>query len=543
VIRTAREGLAVLGSYVVLTLVMTWPAAIRFSTDIIGVDRDAWQNVWNLWWFKRALFEEMVNPYFTAYLHHPHGVSLWFHTLTPFNGLLGLPLLSVFTVAQTYNILVFFSLVSTGLTTYLLARYLTGSVWAAWVAGLVMTFSPYHLSRALGHLNLLSIEWMPLYVLCLLKMGEDSSRRWTLLASLFLVLSTLCSWYQLYHLVMFSAIFIIYKRWSEPDTFRQHRVGWRVVTSISLGLLVLTPLLVPISQASTEFGLQGYIFSADLVSFFVPGWLSTWGREAFEPVWSSFSGDPRMSVNYLGYLSLILALTAWRGSREKVRFWAVSALVFSILALGPRLLVMGNETIPMPDLLLRSFVPFYWLQRAPERLTVLVMLSLAVMVAFALVQLTRGTGPAKRRAVCVGVGLLVCLEYLSLPFPTMSSAVPDFVSEMAQEKKQYAVIDATEQGQFHATVHGKPLVGGYISRYPEAASQFLEQTPIVSTLLRNGFPPKSEDAEEALELMQRYNIRYVLVRPGTFEFLLQERLGLEPIYQSTDLDVYQLISE
>jgi hypothetical protein len=541
--RTVRESLAVLSSYVVLTLVMTWPAVNRFSTHIIGADRDAWQNVWNLWWFKKALLEEVTNPYFTSYLHHPNGVSLWFHTLTPFNGLLAVPLLSIFTAAQTYNILVFFSLVATGATTYLLARYLTGSPWAAWVAGLIFTFSPYHFSRALGHLNLVSIEWMPLFVLCLLKIGEDSSRRWTLLASLFLLLSTLCSWHQLSHLVMFSIVFVIYKRWKEPDSFRQYRVGWRVASSLTLTLLALSPLLIPIASAGSEFGLQKRVFSADLTSFFVPGWLSIWGREAFEPVWSHFNGNPRMSANYLGYLSLTLAFMAWRGNREKVRFWGVSALVFAILALGPWLLVLGTKTVPLPDLLLRSFVPLYWLQRAPERLTVLVMLSLSIMVAFALVQMTGSMTFAKRRIVCLIIGLLVCLEYLSLPFPTMSSAVPEFVFKMAQDKEPYAVIDTTGKGEFHSTVHGKPLVGGYISRYPRSASRFLLETPIVSTLLRRGPPLEPRDVEEALELMRHYNIRYVLVEPGTYELLFRERLGLEPVHESADLWVYQLTSD
>src|SRR6185503_3966667 len=34
------------------------------------------------------------------------------------------------------------------------------------VAGFIFTFSEYHFSHAQGHLNLLSMEWIPLFVLC-----------------------------------------------------------------------------------------------------------------------------------------------------------------------------------------------------------------------------------------------------------------------------------------------------------------------------------------------------------------------------------------
>ena len=435
---------------------------------------------------------------------------------------------------------VLFSLVATGISSYLLARYLTGSPWAAWVAGLIVSFCPYHLSRALGHLNLVSIEWMPLYILCLLKLSEERSWRWIALAVFFLVLSTLCCWYQLYQLLLFTALLVVFKRWHEPQLFREKRFAWSTALVLTLALVALSPLLIPIASQGGEFSLQRRIFSADLTSFWVPGWLSTWGRQTFQPVWSSFAGDPRMSANYLGYIALFLAIVAWRRMNRKVRFWGLSALVFWVLALGPWLTVLGRETIPLPDLILREALPFYWLMRAPERLTLLVVLSLSVMSAYTVADFTRSMSRLKRACICFSIGVLICLEYLALPFPTMASDVPDFVYGMAQDREQYAIIDTTGRSEFHATFHGKPWVGGYISRYPKEAELFLERTPVVATLLRNRPLPSVQEVPGALELMRQLNIRYVLVQRGSHHDLLHDRLGLLPVHEAGEIAVYDL---
>ena len=55
-----------------------------------------------------------------------------------------------------------------GYATYLLVRHLTGMRAAAFVAGLIFAFCPYHFAHLLGQLNLVSLQWIPFYVLALL---------------------------------------------------------------------------------------------------------------------------------------------------------------------------------------------------------------------------------------------------------------------------------------------------------------------------------------------------------------------------------------
>jgi hypothetical protein len=92
--------------------------------------------------------------------------------------------------------MVVLSFVLSGLGVYYLVLYLSHNRWGAMVAGLVFSLSPYHFLRLeLGHLNLSSMQWIPFYILFLLKFVDQGRRRFAFLSILFMVLNALSSWY------------------------------------------------------------------------------------------------------------------------------------------------------------------------------------------------------------------------------------------------------------------------------------------------------------------------------------------------------------
>ena len=88
-----------------------------------------------------------------------------------------------------------------------LAHYVTADKKASFFSGLVFGFSAYHFARAWGHLNLVSIQWIPFYVLFLLKMRKEPSLKNVFLAVFFLVLSAL--WAD-FHYAVFLGLFTFY---------------------------------------------------------------------------------------------------------------------------------------------------------------------------------------------------------------------------------------------------------------------------------------------------------------------------------------------
>jgi len=158
--------------YLIVTLAFTWPLALNFTRAIPGDGFDGWQNYWNLWWMKVALLEKHTWPFFTDLLYHPTGVGLLFHTLNPFNGLLSLPVQVAFGLFAAYNAVVLFSFTLAGLGAYLLARQMLGpqsSRLAAFAAGAIFTFAPVHIAHLLGHMQVISLEWLPFFALYLLR--------------------------------------------------------------------------------------------------------------------------------------------------------------------------------------------------------------------------------------------------------------------------------------------------------------------------------------------------------------------------------------
>ena len=173
-----RRALVVHGgagaAYLGLTMLVTWPLVLNFATAVPG-GGDSWQFYWNLWWIERALVELQTSPFFTTLVHFPHGSDLYFHTLNLLPSVLVMPVVALFGLAVGYNVIAFAGFVLGGYGAYRLAHYLlpdgnaTERHLAAFVAGAAFTFTSYHVVHLLGHLDMMSVQWLPLYALFLFK--------------------------------------------------------------------------------------------------------------------------------------------------------------------------------------------------------------------------------------------------------------------------------------------------------------------------------------------------------------------------------------
>lgn len=160
-----RHHLLALLGYMALTALLTYPLIREFSRAIPGDGFDGWQNVWNIWWVKRALLVDGSNPYFTRLLDYPAGVYLYFHTLNIFNGLTFLPVTLNAGNLVAYNVAAAFSFIAGGYGAYLLAlRAIKAAIptplvertsihLAAFLGGFIFAFSPYHMAHLLGHMH------------------------------------------------------------------------------------------------------------------------------------------------------------------------------------------------------------------------------------------------------------------------------------------------------------------------------------------------------------------------------------------------------
>jgi hypothetical protein len=279
---------------------------------------------------------------------------------------------------------------------------------------------------------------------------------------------------------------------------------------------------------------------------------------------------------FLGWVTLALALLGAFAMRRKVAPWIWVAVVFGLLVLGPLLQINGRfrfsvdsllpegVTFPLPFALLH-YIPFVSANRAPNRNSIVLMLALAVLAGFGVSQLliwlgrrgltrdvegrreveqgdqaARASAPQKVSMPAVGSAAVVILlvaailiEHLSIPMPTTDATIPTVYRNIAAEPGDFAIMQlplgwrnsfgvlGSEQTnlQYFQTAHGKPIIGGNISRAPAFKMDYFARIPLFKALtdleMYKDVAPDVDAAARAQagSLMSLYDVRYLVTTP------------------------------
>lgn len=559
-----RRHLLVIGFYTLLTLYVIYPVLPTFAASLPGMgiaQSDAWQNTWNIWWTQRALFAG-ENPYTTTMILHPYGASLYIHPLNIVTTLLVLPVQLGFGAIAAYNAAVLLGFVLTGYGVYLLALRLIANHWIAWFAGAVVAFSPFHLIRlADGHLSWITIQWIPFFMLFLLDALETHRRRSILAAALFLIATTLTSWYLGLYAMVFTALLVVVRM---PAVLRARAWQRELTTLLGIGAATfvgLAPVLLPTIaeyQASFQRGSAGWdrlivAHSADLVDLVFPTTL--------HPVWGDAAHGWHHAMRHgiwgwqitPGFVVLLLALigsaTHWRATRN----WVIIVVALYILALGPRLVVLGHNTgIPLPYELL-SPIPGISTARRPNHLIVVMLPLIAVLAGYGLRFLS-----TQRPWGLVATPVMITLaayELLVLPLPAMMFDMHPIYADLRNQPG--AVLELplghrSAEPMKSQFIHERPTVGGYLSRTPDVPI-FMQTVPWARALneiepYEPDIVPQPDDA--AHQAMSYYDIRTIIIHlqhhslltgdAAALQMLLREMLPAQETYRDAEVVVYQV---
>lgn len=552
--RDASTHVVVLLGYTVLALVFTYPLIARIGDVLIGRGNDLWIFQWNNWWIRKA-WVEGLNVYYTPYMFHPQGAPLYFHSFSWFNSALWMVLRPLVGTVAAHNLTVLLGYITSGYTMYLLVRTLTDSQLGAFLAGVVFAFFSH---RGVNHLHLFSIQWMPLVILCLIQLDRTGRLLYGVGGGIALGLSALCGWQQLLLLGLWIASWLTYntvaKRWENP---RRTLVGLSVTFGICL--LLTGPLLWPITskglfqgEASLTAGALGE-GGTDLLTYFVP--------DDDHPLirWGLLSGlhdrlyDVESGRNFAGLAAIALIIRAISNRRKESAFWALGALSFGILALGPELHVNGVvfPAIPMPYRLLDATLLGRILRR-PARLNIVVSLFTAVLTGIGAADVLGQLVHHRRRYALFGLlAVVVFAEQTVLPFRTAVPFQSDFFDQLRREAGRFAVADfpigylAHDKWYMYAqTLHERPMIGGHVSRVPPQAHDFIDRVPVLREA-RGGAPEAGEldDVSRQLGPLVGANVRYVILhkdRASSSRVNTWRRwFGVKPYYEDQRLVVFR----
>jgi len=521
--------LLILCGFVILTAGLTYPLVWHLSDSLPGFPpEDNFHYLWELWYPAHAIFERHTSPFVDPYIYSPFGFDLILNQdLSPATVLLFAPVTFLLGEVVTYNLIVLMSFPLTAFGTYLLCRELWGSRLAAIVAGTIAGFCTYRVTHALGHLSIVTTQWIPFFLYYVERSVSHPTPRNGVLAGVFYSLSALVTWYYAVGCAV-AALVYLSVRLTTSDR-RPRELVRPAAAAIFVTLVLVTPFIVPYARVVVSGEMtsrpvaEQAMYSASLADFFIPAVSHPlWGR-AVSQLWRTRGNGEWLAEwqVYLGIVPLVLALVGMRAPRTRT-VWAVIAVGVTtlIIALGPLLqpthasaggpaIASWIWRIPLPVRVV-ALVPPFSLLRAWSRMAFFVEIAVALLAARGLLLLLQRPPRVISRWPLVW---RVALTAAALALTTVDTLAVPYARSSVQPRPVDIWL-STQPGDF-ATVEFPILGDGW-----SGPTMYRRRVTGKRTVLGYGRHPPNEDfwpmlsrfpATESLDLLRWWGVRYVLV--------------------------------
>jgi hypothetical protein len=453
--------------FVFLAVAHTWPLAMRPATLSRSDNGDTILNEWIMAWVAHQAPRDPLHL-FDANIFHPNRDTLAYSEPLLVQSALGAPVMWLGgSPVLAYNLVLIAGLALTGWTTSFVVGRWTGDYSAGLLAGALAGVNAHTLTRV-PHMQAQHAEFLPLALFALDRVLATPSLRHALSLALWFVLQALTSIYFL----VFTAFAMVTAAVVRLDAWlggRRWRVALALAVSAAVAALALLPVLLPYWRVSTGQGLTRSLADASMYSATWSDYLMTPGR-FHRAVWSErfVGGTAALFPGLVGLaLTATAVLTGVAFRDPRARMCLAMGLVALALSFGTRL--PGYAT-------LYELVPLLQAIRAPARIGYLVIVAVAVLAGFGLVQLRRRVAARSWPAVAFVTITLATLEPFVAPL-TFSEAAPiPAIYDRLRPIAGAVVVELplpqpraffhNARYLMHSTRHWKPMLNGYSGFVP-----------------------------------------------------------------------------
>lgn len=408
-----------------LTLVFFGPVLIRASSYSEG--GDAMFNAWTLGRDQRCILRQACPNYSDGNIYFPNKDSMLYSETQLSAGFLTLPFYFINdNPIFSYNMWMILSVLFSGIFMYLLAKFLTKNNEAISILlALVFEFAPLKMT-AMGHLQNLSIFYLPLIILLFLKYlsAKDSKKGYLVGAFIAMVLLFYASWYQMVFGLMVIGPLLL--GLLVAKAYNAKRIGILALVSI-LAIITTLPLakeyvrFSKTNNATFQIAEQA-LFSSSLKDYGIPYASTLEGKlyyklrpnsqiNSYNPDSSSFHGYSVYLLVAAVFVFILTKIGRKQFPKTDVKllfvFYGIAAIGF-VASLGP-LLKAGKDfaytipgitqsvVLPMPYILVDKFLPQLSFIRAIGRASVIMLFAMLCILAIAAILLKKL--PRKQRIV------------------------------------------------------------------------------------------------------------------------------------------------
>lgn len=277
---------------------------------------------------------------------------------------------------------------------FFLAYYITENILASVISGFFYAFSYPRLSQ-IGHMPMVSSQWIPLFVLFLLKYLEKGSRKSILLVCVLYILNITSSMYFGVFVLLYVLIAVIIEcfHWIRNRSWALFkRISFQTILFAIPTLIILCLVLFPYIRLKAEYpGIQrpfddAVRFSAQLIDYLTILPTSLIARLNIFP--TATNEKPLYPTVTLLILALCGIYFGWKKQKKYVIFFTLSGITALLLSFGPYIDIIDHQILQfrltMPYYYLYQAVPILQIIRVPARLSIIFILSLSVLSGIAL---------------------------------------------------------------------------------------------------------------------------------------------------------------
>ncbi len=464
------------GIYAGLTVLLFAPMLDVFTRNMIGAPGDNTACYWTLnWAYDHVLLGHQGIGHINDILY-PEGSNFYLHAWSFYNLYLFFGLRSLFEPVTCYNILILHSFVLAGAGAYLLSKYFFRNHWLALLAGLLFAFNPAHIERAMHHMNISTIQFIPFFVLFYIRLIREGSWSNFLLTAVFLLCNALVDWNYLIFCVWFMLFAYIYlairrKKWWLKDVLLRSTASFAVV------LAVLSPLLIPMiqtalsGQMSDKGGHNAFVI--DISALFTPFTRHLLADlDVVKRINGTHTSWPSENTGYLGLAALAVVVWQFRAIVTELSALILGCVSFLLMAFGAQPHFFGWLIPALTPERIVPLLPVLSNSRAPSRFVVFVYLFWSLLVAAAVGKIwQKMQDNPNRRLIVVGVlAVLLCVDYYGSVTESSPVVLPQCYSVMDRSTERYGILDLPG-GYVHAAtymmyqaMHRIPIVQGWSSR-------------------------------------------------------------------------------